>query len=107
MGVAIIEETDISGAPIAEKSIESSVSAVEWASIFGGALAAFGVTAILFALGPGLGLTTVSPWSFSKSLTDCIWNGGGNMVGRYPMALIRFWWLSDRAPSDEMGRHPH
>jgi hypothetical protein len=39
---------------------------VEWAAIFGGALAAFGVTAILLTLGPGLGLTTVSPWSFSN-----------------------------------------
>jgi hypothetical protein len=66
MGVAIVEETDVSAAPVAEKSIESSVSAVEWASIFGGALAAFGVTAILLTLGPGLGLTTVSPWSFSN-----------------------------------------
>jgi len=38
-----------------------TASAVEWAAIFGGALAAFGVTAILLTLGPGLGLTTVSP----------------------------------------------
>ena len=53
-------------APVAEKSVESSASAVEWDSIFGGALAAFGVTAILLTLGPGLGLTTVSPWSFSN-----------------------------------------
>jgi hypothetical protein len=53
-------------APVAEKSVESSASAVEWASIFGGALAAFGVTVILLSLGPGLGLTTVSPWSFSN-----------------------------------------
>jgi hypothetical protein len=52
--------------PVAEKSVESSVSAVEWGSIFGGALAAFGVTIILIALGPGLGLATVSPWSFTN-----------------------------------------
>ena len=66
MGVAIIEEIDASTGPVEERSIESSASAVEWASIFGGALAAFGVTAILLTLGPGLGLTTVSPWSFSN-----------------------------------------
>jgi hypothetical protein len=54
-------------AAVTEKSVESSASAVEWASIFGGALAAFGVTVILLTLGPGLGLTTVSPWSFSNS----------------------------------------
>ena len=52
--------------PFAEKSVESSASAVEWASIFGGALAAFGVTIVLFTLGPGLGLATVSPWSFNN-----------------------------------------
>jgi hypothetical protein len=51
---------------VAEKSVENSASAVEWASIFGGALAAFGVTAILLTLGPGLGLTTVSPWSVTN-----------------------------------------
>ena len=66
MGVAIIEEIDASTGPVEERSIESSASAVEWASIFGGALAAFGVTAVLLTLGPGLGLTTVSPWSFSN-----------------------------------------
>ena len=57
---------DQTGAPVAEKSVESSASAVEWASIFGGALAAFGVTIILLTLGPGLGLATVSPWSLTN-----------------------------------------
>src|SRR6476469_797252 len=61
--MARIDET---AAPVAEKSVESSASAVDWASIFGGALAALGVTAILLTLGPGLGLTTVSPWSFNN-----------------------------------------
>ena len=57
---------DDTAAPVAEKSVESSASAVEWASIFGGALAAFGVTIILLTLGPGLGLATVSPWSLTN-----------------------------------------
>ena len=48
---------------IEERSVESSASAVEWGAIFAGGLAAIGITAILFTLGPGLGLTTVSPWS--------------------------------------------
>jgi hypothetical protein len=61
--MARIDET---AAPVAEKSVESSASAVEWAAIFGGGLAALGVTAILLTLGPGLGLTTVSPWSFNN-----------------------------------------
>jgi hypothetical protein len=54
------------GVTVPEQSVESSASAVEWAAIFGGALAAFGITIILFTLGPGLGLTTVSPWSFAN-----------------------------------------
>ena len=48
---------------VEERSVESSASAVEWGAIFAGGLAAIGITAILFTLGPGLGLTTVSPWS--------------------------------------------
>ena len=42
--------------PVAEQSVESSASAVEWAAIFGGALAALGVTAILLTSrsGPGV-----------------------------------------------------
>jgi hypothetical protein len=61
--MATLDET---AAPVAEKSVESSASAVEWAAIFGGGLAALGVTVILLTLGPGLGLTTVSPWSFNN-----------------------------------------
>jgi hypothetical protein len=49
---------------VPEASVESSADAVEWAAITGGALAAIGITIILLALGPGLGLATVSPWSF-------------------------------------------
>ena len=52
-----------SAARVEERSVESSASAVEWGAIFAGGLAAIGITAILFTLGPGLGLTTVSPWS--------------------------------------------
>jgi hypothetical protein len=52
---------------VPEASVESSAAAVEWAAITGGALAAIGVTIILLAFGPGLGLATVSPWSFGAS----------------------------------------
>ena len=92
---------------VEERSVESSASAVEWASIFGGALAAFGVTAILLTLGPGLGLHDGLAVVILESITDCIWDSGGDMVGRYPMAFIRFWRLFNRAPSDKMGWHSH
>ena len=51
---------------VPEQSVESSASAVEWAAIVGGAIAAIGITIILFTLGSGLGLSTVSPWSWSN-----------------------------------------
>ena len=47
-----------------ERSVESSASAIEWSAIFAGGVAAMGITLILLTLGPGLGLTAVSPWSF-------------------------------------------
>jgi hypothetical protein len=50
---------------VEERSVESSASAVEWASIFAGGVAAMGITLILLTLGPGLGLA-VSPWSFKN-----------------------------------------
>ena len=53
-----------SAARVDERSVESSASAVEWGAIFAGGIAAMGVTLILLTLGPGLGLTAVSPWSF-------------------------------------------
>ena len=49
---------------VPEQSVESSASAVEWAAIVGGALGAVGISIILFTLGSGLGLSTVSPWSW-------------------------------------------
>jgi MFS family permease len=51
---------------VPEQSVESSASAVEWAAIVGGALGAVGVSIILFTLGSGLGLSSVSPWSWSN-----------------------------------------
>src|ERR1700748_2341930 len=43
-----------------------SPSAVSWAAIIGGALAAVAITLLLVALGSGIGLSSVSPWSSSN-----------------------------------------
>jgi hypothetical protein len=51
---------------VPERAVESSASAVEWAAIAGGALAAIGLSIILFTLASGAGLTAVRPWSFSS-----------------------------------------
>ena len=53
---------------VAEASVESSSSAVEWGAIVGGALAAVGLSIILFTLGPAIGLSA-TPYSFSFSET--------------------------------------
>jgi hypothetical protein len=52
---------------VPEASVESSDTGVEWAAISAGALAAVGVSIILVTFGPGVGLATVSPWSFSAT----------------------------------------
>jgi hypothetical protein len=50
---------------VPEQSVESSASAVEWAAIAGGALAAIGISIIISTLASGAGLAAVRPWSFS------------------------------------------
>jgi hypothetical protein len=59
--------------------VESSVAAISWGPIIGGAVAASGITLILLLLGSGVGLTMVSPWSGQSSsaatvgITAAIW----------------------------------
>jgi len=53
---------------------ESSVSAISWAAIFGGAFVAAASSIVLVALGSGLGLASVSPWRDSgASATGVAW----------------------------------
>jgi hypothetical protein len=44
---------------------EASQSAVSWAAIFAGALAAIAIVLVLATLGAGIGLTSISPWANS------------------------------------------
>src|SRR5579884_304813 len=46
-------------------AVKDSLSAVSWASIAAGAVAAAATSLPLFALGVGLGLSSISPWSDS------------------------------------------
>jgi hypothetical protein len=53
---------------------ESSVSAVTWPAIFGGAIVAAAASIVLVALGSGLGLASVSPWrDTGASATEVAW----------------------------------
>src|SRR4051812_25501178 len=60
--------------PIRPATPESSVSAVTWPAIFGGAMVAAATSIVLVALGSGLGLASVSPWRDSgASATEVAW----------------------------------
>ena len=60
--MALVAETGGRAALVADE-YSSSQSAVSWAAIIGGALAAVATTLLLVALGSGIGLSSVSPWS--------------------------------------------
>ncbi len=49
--------------PVGGVNTESSVSAVSWAAVLGGSFAAAAISLLLFTLGTGVGLSSVSPWS--------------------------------------------
>lgn len=53
----------VPGAGESSDTLESSISAISWPAIFGGAFAAAAFSLILLALGSGFGLASVSPWS--------------------------------------------
>ena len=63
--MALASQSVPAAAVIANDS-SGSPSAVSWAAIIGGALAAVAITLLLVALGAGIGLSSVSPWSPSN-----------------------------------------
>ena len=83
--MAVRPKTDAE--PVPEQSVESSASGVEWAAITAGALAAVGVSIILFTLGSGLGLSGANPWSFVPQVVATFTIGAG-------IWLIVMQWLS-------------
>ena len=83
--MAVRPKTDAE--PVPEQSVESSASGVEWAAITAGALAAVGVSIILFTLGSGLGLSGANPWSFVPQAVATFTIGAG-------IWLIVMQWLS-------------
>ncbi len=62
--------------PTAESALElpgdvalTNASAVSWGAILAGGVASAAVTLILIALGAGLGLSTITPWSSGTAIT--------------------------------------
>ena len=69
---------------------ESSQSAVSWAAVFAGAVAAVSITLVLLALGAGLGLSSISPWpnSGASVTTFTIMTGIGLIVVQWLAAAV-------------------
>ena len=94
---------------VPEQSVESSASGIEWGPIFGGASAAIGATIILLTLGAGIGVSTVSPWSFGHpsptvfGINAAIWlivtQWLSSALGGYLSGRLRAKWVGIR--SDE------
>lgn len=60
--MAVAAEIAVPSARVADGG-SGSVSAVSWAAVIAGGMAAVAITLLLVALGSGIGLSSVSPWS--------------------------------------------
>lgn len=91
----------VSAVEIAVPAPSSAGSAVSWAAIIAGALTASAATLLLMLLGSGLGLTMVSPWTDSATITTiaattAIWivivQWVSSAVGGYLAGRLRTKW---------------
>ena len=62
--MALVAETG--GSAVVADAYADSPSAVSWAAVIAGGVAAVALTLLLVALGTGIGLSSVSPWSTSN-----------------------------------------
>jgi len=89
---------DDPGAPV-----ESSVSAISWAAIIGGGIAASAMSVVLVLLGAGFGLSSVSPWpnagasATTFSIVAGIWlivvHWLSSAIGGYTTGRLRTKWV--------------
>jgi hypothetical protein len=99
-------KTARTGRRVAETSVESSASAVEWAAITAGALGAIGITVILLAFGSGAGIAVGRPWAFNAPAPEAFgfWVATGmivtqwlaSAVGGYLSGRLREKWVGIR-----------
>jgi len=65
--------SDAAAGAVANRSaVESSSSGVAWPAIIGGAFASVALAVLLFTLGTGLGLASVSPWANSGATVTTV-----------------------------------
>lgn len=81
----------------------SPQSAVSWAAVIGGTVAALGITLLLVALGSGIGLSSASPWSSANptvttfTLVAAVWliivQWLSSAMGGYVAGRLRTKWV--------------
>jgi hypothetical protein len=87
---------------------EAQTSAVSWASIVAGGIAAAALTLLLLAFGTGMGLSSVSPWSNSgASLTTFGIGSGVYLVVVATIASSIGGYLAGRLRTKWAGVHTH
>lgn len=96
-------DTRVRGA--GSEAVESPRSAVAWGAIFAGAAAAAALSLVLFILGSGLGLASVSPWSYTSAaaigMSTILWISftqlAASAVGGYLAGRLRTRWAGVHA----------
>jgi hypothetical protein len=84
------------------EAIETQRSGVSWGAIFAGAAAAAALSLVLFILGSGLGLASISPWSYNSAaaigISTILWISftqlAASAVGGYMAGRLRIRWAS-------------
>jgi hypothetical protein len=101
--IAALQEDALETAVRTEGSVWADSSGVSWASIAAGAVVGAAVSLALFALGAGLGLSAVSPWTDSGVSSSTFKTGTGiylvivavmsSAIGGYLAARLRTKWV--------------
>jgi hypothetical protein len=101
-----------SSSTLAERSVvsssESSASAVSWAAVVAGAVAALAVGVVLTSLGAGLGLTTVSAWpNAGASVTTFTISAGIGLIVVQWLSAALGGFIAGRLRTKWTGLHTH
>ncbi len=103
-----VDVTVVGYALAAEAPAGGAISAVSWPAIFAGSVVAAAMTIVMLALGSGLGLASVSPWSLGRpgpvsfTVMAAIW-----MVATQWVASGLGGYLTGRLRTRWMGVHAH
>jgi hypothetical protein len=94
--------SDTASRGVGGEAVETARSGVSWGAIFAGATAAAALSLVLFILGSGLGLASISPWSYHRAaaigISTILWIAftqlAASAVGGYMAGRLRTRWAS-------------